>query len=87
MSLSVFAEDNAHDLLAPPTSDLHSGKEVGDHEMEDPALSKCCFIRTSSFRKTMRRKKSERNKKTDQGRHVVSSLLEELLESIVGGGP
>ena len=83
MSLSVFAEDNAHDLLAPPTSGLHSGKEVGGNEMEDAALSKCCFIRTSSFRKTMRRKKSERNKKLDQGRHVVLSLLEELLESVV----
>ena len=83
MSLSAFAEENAHDLLAPPTSGLHSGKEVGDNEMEDGALSKCCFIRTSSFRKTMRRKKSERNKKSDQGRHIVLSLLEELLESVV----
>ena len=83
MSLSAFAEENAHDLLAPPTSGLHSGKEVGDNEMEDAALSKCCFIRTSSFRKTMRRKKSERNKKSDQGRHIVLSLLEELLESVV----
>ena len=83
MSLSVFAEENAHDLLAPPTIGLHSGKEVGDNEMEDAALSKCCFIRTSSFRKTMRRKKSERNKKSDQGRHIVLSLLEELLESVV----
>ena len=83
MSLSVFAEENAHDLLAPPTSNLHSEKGLGDSEMEDAALSKCCFIRTSSFRKTMRRKKSERNKKSDQGRHTVLSLLEELLESVV----
>ena len=82
MSLSVFAEENAHDLLAP-TSVLHSGKDVVDNEMEDAAPSKCCFIRTSSFRKTMRRKKSERNKKSDSGRHIVSSLLEELLESVV----
>ena len=83
MSLSVFAEENAHDLLAPPTNGRHSGKEVGGNEMEDAALSKCCFIRTSWFRKTMRRKKSERNKKSDQGRHIVLSLLEELLDSVV----
>merc|ERR1719206_1114525 len=31
----------------------------------------------------MRRKKSERNKKSDQGRHTVLSLLEDLLESVV----
>ena len=56
-------------------------EEEGD---KDEAFSaKCCFIRTSSFRRTMRGKKSGRCKKSEQSRNLVSSLLGDILEMVV----
>ena len=71
--------------LARSTSDLgHGGGVVEEEGDKDDAISsKCCFIRTSSFRRTMRGKKSLRCKKLERSRNLVSSLLDDVLELVV----
>ena len=66
----------------------HGGGEVAeDGARDDAPLSKCCFIRTSSLRRTMRGKKSVRCKKLERSRNLVSSLLDDILELVVERPP
>ena len=71
--------------LARSTSDLQHGGGVVEEEgdKDDAFSSQCCFIRTSSFRRTMRGKKSGRCKKRERSRNLVSSLLDDILELVV----
>ena len=72
--------------LVRSTSDIHHDgreEEEGDGGNDDAPSSKCCFIRTSSFRRTMRGKKSVRCKKLERSRNLVSSLLDDILELAV----
>ena len=63
----------------------HGGKEVEEEDggNDDAPSSKCCFIRTSSLRRTMRGKKSVRCKQSERSRNLVSSLLDDILELAV----
>ena len=70
--------------LVRSSSDIQHGVGVEDEEggKDDALSSKCCFIRTSSLRRTIRGKKSGRCKKMERNRDLVLSLLGEIIESV-----
>ena len=72
--------------LARSTSDIQLGGRVVEEEeggKDDELSSKCCFIRTSSLRRTMRGRKSGKCKKLEQSRNMVSNLLDDILNLVV----
>ena len=61
-------------------------EQVEEDLKQDEEASRCCFIRTSSWRRTMRRRRGAvQADEMTPGSCPVSGVLEELLEGVVAG--